>query len=421
MAPEKSGKHAKKKKKVKNGDNSTNVEDVSSDFDTDTDDQKNKLDRQKILDIIGANSHSVNDMYLKNDKGPFYVMLEKDNISHFEVGKLLYSLKFDVIEVLKSGKKVVRIKCNDRLTANKILVNQVIASKGYKSFISELYANTVGIARDVPLEWTEEEIIEFGTCGSRILKVERMTYYDRENKVSKPSKSVKITFRSYKLPNELKIYNVITKLVLFIPRPLLCKNCVRYGHTAKYCKNDRVCVKCVSTDHYENCTSDPKCFYCADNKDIQQHSTNADACPEKKVQIEVKKVMVTDKIPFFEASKVVRKNFRLEKQKTEFEKNAQTIVTLKSQVDFNENLLKQVSKVINNFCSGNGSDADVAASFGSIQNAMYSFMVRNSLICAPASTQKKSTVNNLSNDIIMAENNKNNPNGVNNGSKYSSN
>lgn len=109
-----------------------------------------------------------------------------------------------------------------------------------------MYTNTVGITRGIPLEWTEDEIIENSVSSSRIIKVERMNFWDAVNKEAHPIRSIKVTFRSYKLPTEMKIYNVLIKLEIFVPRPLFGRNCCRYGHTVKFCKTPQICQRCMS-------------------------------------------------------------------------------------------------------------------------------------------------------------------------------
>lgn len=398
------GKYASGKKKKPNTDESAIDHMTTSDMDSDSELDSlrkksipNKKEINKIIvgdvpdnnDDLTSNNVAVNEnVFLKHDKGPYFVTLEKEDINHLETGKFLFSMRFkDIAEIIKLSKNTVRIKCADIATANKILSSEIITSNGYKAFIPSVFANSIGVARDIPLSWTEEEIKEFGSSNSRILKVERLNFWDNEKQKSFPCKSIKITFRSYKLPAEIKIYNVLCKLSLFIPKPVLCKQCLRYGHTMKYCRNKKICQNCSSSDHTENCESEPKCNIC---RVEANHLTISTKCPEKKIQTEIKKVMVSEKVPFYEANRVVRKNVKDAKKKNESDQYAAKIVTLKSQVDFNENLLKDVSKVIDKFKNSSGTENEISTSFNQIQNMMYSFMIKNGLITL---TNDASTLN----------------------------
>lgn len=203
----------------------------------------------------------------------------------------------NLIEVKRLNRNSVRVKC--RLRKMQLWWPMVIRHSFRHCTLT-------------PLDWSESEILENGSSGSRLIRVERMNYWDTENQRAMPSKSVKITFRSYDLPTELKIYNVLTKLDLFIPRPMFCKNCCKYGHSVKFCKTGKVCSNCTMSDHVENCVNELKCNYC---RIESKHVTNSESCPEKSIQAEVKKVMVTEKNPFSEANKEVRKKITENNQK----------------------------------------------------------------------------------------------------------
>lgn len=341
---------------------------------------KSKGNNSTSTDINNVNTTGdaigVVDGYVRYDKGPFFVMMDKPDINEYEVGKLLSTLRFkDLPEIVKISRNTVRVKCRDYHMANKLLQNKSLVLDGFKLFIPSLYANTVGIARGVPLEWTEEEIMENSVCGSRIIKIERMNYWNADLQRALPSKSIKVTFRSFSLPSEMKIYSVLSKLDLFIPKPLFCKNCLRYGHTMKFCKMPTLCQNCTSTEHSVNCKDTAACKYCSEEP---KHPTKNTACPEKAVQIEIKKVMTTEKIPFAEASKVVRKKKNEQKFKNEEKKKEASMVTLKSQVESNEKMLNDIAKAISSRKSDSLSDN--SAALMSIQGCIYGYMVRNGLI-----------------------------------------
>lgn len=256
--------------------------------------------------------------------------------------------------------------------ANVLLNHQVVAANGYKTFIPSLYANLTGIARNVPKEWSMEEIMECTISSSRIINVERMTFWDNEAKVAKPSESIKITFRSYKLPSEIKLYNVLTKITPFVPKTLFCKNCLKYGHTTNYCKANKICQKCTSKDHIDDCNSEPKCNYCPD----EVHMTNDINCQEKKNQIEIKKTMVTEKIPFFEANKIVRKKIRESKTKSKAEKDAEFSAILKSQNEENDGILKAISNEILNRKS-DSTECNSSTMLSKINTIIYKYITKN--------------------------------------------
>lgn len=359
-------------------------EDDMSDSDDSTNLLTKTIQKGEIEEIIGVrlettNKSTVSDdrekLYQKSDKGPFFVMIEKKEINEYLFAKFVCTLNIKEIgEIVKMSRNTLRVKCGSFSSANKLLGNSVVEQKGYKCFIPSLFAASVGIARGIPKTWSMEEIKENIMSASRVIEVERMTYWDAVAGKSLESESVKITFRSYKLPAEIKIYNVLTKLTMFIPKPLFCRNCLRYGHTIKYCKSEKLCRICTASDHDNNCSSEPKCNIC---KEEPKHQTNDQNCNERKIQVEIKKEMVTEKIPFHEANKVVRGRVNDIKNKDKSFKDAQYVGILKSQVEENEKLLKMV---MNEILNRKADDVNTnSATLLRINTHMYRYICQNNI------------------------------------------
>ena len=94
-----------------------------------------------------------------------------------------------------------------------------------------------------------------------------------------------ITFNTPTAPKELKIgyYNV--KVQMYVPNPLRCFNCQKFGHSKKFCKNPLACWKCGSEGHDgSECTAETTC--CLNCKG--DHCASSKACPiwiqEKDIQ-----------------------------------------------------------------------------------------------------------------------------------------
>ena len=73
----------------------------------------------------------------------------------------------------------------------------------------------------------------------------------------------KIKFEGQVLPDKIKIQGQSCELRPFIPKPLQCKMCSKFGHTDKKCRGNPVCAYCSSEDHLTkwNCGT-PKCINC---------------------------------------------------------------------------------------------------------------------------------------------------------------
>lgn len=300
---------------------------------------ENKNEKQNV---VKSSQDATADKYLNSDKGPFYVSVEKEGINEMVFGRYLMSKNIrDISEIMRTGKNTIRIKCNNVRIANKIIEHRVLKDEGYKCFIPRIFTTSIGIINYIPLEITVEEIKSQIICACNIVNIERMEYYDKESSSYKPGQKIKITFRSGSLPSEVKLFYTIRQVTRFVEKPMFCKNCLAYGHSKKYCKKDQKCNNCAEEEVHENCTKPAKCANC---KIDNNHKTTDAECNEKKIQVEIRRVMVEEKLPYRKANFQVRKKFTIQQNKTNEKNNESIVNVLKSQVDENNRLLDLIAK-----------------------------------------------------------------------------
>lgn len=114
--------------------------------------------------------------------------------------------------------------------------------------------------------------------------------------------SLIITFNRDTLPSKIKA-GIHRSLPVrpYIPAPMRCFKCQKFGHISARCNNLEKCV-CGSTPHPDTPCSEPmKCVNCEGN-----HSSRSRNCPIYKEEVAVQKVRVTENISFAEARKKVR-------------------------------------------------------------------------------------------------------------------
>lgn len=266
------------------------------------------------------NLHRKENLYNEHDIGHiFKVILEKELINEIQIGQLLQKLNFKSINLIKkTSRNRVVVSFADKYEANKIISNVSIkVLHNIKAYIPNSFIKCVGIVRDVPVDLSEDELAE--SCrvqgGTQIDKIERMTYWDSINKCAKPSRNIKIEFRSTNLPENMIVFYVKKNIEPFIPKPTICKKCLRYGHVAKICRSTETnCINCSEVTHALdiNCSCAhcknkciTKCKYCQ----VGDHNSTQVKCPEYIKQTEIKKIMYTENLSFMEAkNKVVSNN-----------------------------------------------------------------------------------------------------------------
>ena len=85
-----------------------------------------------------------------------------------------------------------------------------------------------------------------------------------------------------------------TKVYEYLPKPMLCKQCLEYGHTKKHCSSEsKTCGKCDERGHcVEQCTSRrTECHHCE-----AEHYTGSNKCPEFKYQKEILTIQRRNKL-----------------------------------------------------------------------------------------------------------------------------
>ncbi|KAJ8049088.1 hypothetical protein HOLleu_01669 [Holothuria leucospilota] len=102
--------------------------------------------------------------------------------------------------------------------------------------------------------------------------------------VRKPTGTFILTFTTPKPPTTLKIGYLQVRVEVYIPNPVRCFNCQRYGHFKTNCSRAATCEKCGQEGHAgDTCEGAPHCVSCQGC-----HPANSKNCPkwveEKQIQ-----------------------------------------------------------------------------------------------------------------------------------------
>lgn len=187
------------------------------------------------------------------------------------------------------------------------LANQALTNKKFldthklKATIPAAATETTGVIQHVPLDFSNEQIYHNITSTKNVVSIRRFmrrTKTDDGNIKFEPTKTVSITFSCPVLPDSVDLNKWRFEVRPYIPPVKQCLRCLRYGHIAKYCKNQERCSVCSQNHNYKVCDinfKEASCCHCGGN-----HIAISNACPVKKQKIEENKKKLENKLSYAE-------------------------------------------------------------------------------------------------------------------------
>ena len=122
----------------------------------------------------------------------------------------------------------------------------------------------------------------------------------KEEGQEKDTNTLFLTFFNANLPKDIRIGYLRMKVDPFVPNPLRCFKCQKYGHGAQRCSSAAVCPKCA-LEHEGPCTNPPKCMNCEG-----EHPSSSKDCDVWKKEKQIQQVKTERKISYPDARKIVQ-------------------------------------------------------------------------------------------------------------------
>ena len=146
---------------------------------------------------------------------------------------------------------------------------------------------------------SEEEILE-GTRSQGVTAVKRFKI--KRNGQLKDTNTFVFTFNTPTLPKTVKVAYFRVSVEIYIPNPLRCHSCKKYGHHENRCTKDPICANCGEPANHteQNCGNAPNSVNCG-----EKHSANSKECQFWRREKEILTVKFTRNISFPEARKIV--------------------------------------------------------------------------------------------------------------------
>ena len=242
--------------------------------------------------------------YTPQDVSPYRIIVESiqdpnngvvQRINRLKIGKNLQDIGFvkSILDILQINKRKAAIFTDNYKIANEICKN-VLLKNTYKIHIPHYLVTVSGVISGVPLEITNEEILmNIKAPNTQVTGIQRLKRKVEGELID--SFRIKVTFRSNKLPENVRLFHTITKVRPFFRKANFCNKCLRYNHSEQHCRSVKRCQNCTKIE-CEGCQITPKCMYC-----FQDHKTNDSSCSERSFQNKINKIMSIKNMLYVEA------------------------------------------------------------------------------------------------------------------------
>ncbi|GBL84190.1 hypothetical protein AVEN_23751-1, partial [Araneus ventricosus] len=186
----------------------------------------------------------------------------------------------------KQAKEIVKLKSLSTIPVQVCPHPTLNSSKGVIS---------CGELLNVPIEEITEKLQSQGVSHVRRITV-------RRDGQLLNTKHLILTFSSSKLPEHIKAGYIRLSVRVYIPNPLRCFQCQRFGHSKSSCRGTLTCARCAEVGHDSTtCTAKEKCINCKGD-----HTSFSRDCFAWKQEKEIISTKIKLQISYAEARKIVK-------------------------------------------------------------------------------------------------------------------
>lgn len=219
-----------------------------------------------------------------NTEFPVYVESTNRDDKIGNKNPLLLSKIFKLVKGIHERRRInankIMLVFKQAAAANNFLTNDCLSSNDMRAYIPASSVESVGVVRFIPKETSNMDLYTKLSSDCEIVSIRRFMKKIDNNVV--PLATISITFVGTILPQYVFLDNWRCKVFKYIPPVLQCYKCMKFNHSAKYCRNDQICSKCTGNHIFKDCTSDTlKCNNCGGD-----HVAISMKCPIKAAKLD---------------------------------------------------------------------------------------------------------------------------------------
>lgn len=269
--------------------------------------------KRKKTKIRDSRNNESSDIFERKELYKVFISMTNEGESFADWGPVLLTrhVHKELGEV-KSARKLrngsLLVECVDEKQQLKAIKINKINGQKVKCVAARDKELIRGVITGISVDESVEELVK-NITNVKIKEAKRLKM--KRDGVLSDSLSVLLTFDEVKLPEKVFIGFMCYDVKVYIPPPLRCFKCQRYGHVANVCKGKTRCSKCGGEHSYGECEvgAKQKCCNCGGD-----HSAAYGGCEVYKRMREVQRIKVEQGMSYAEAVKLIPKPVNVPKK-----------------------------------------------------------------------------------------------------------
>ncbi|GFX42485.1 uncharacterized protein TNCV_1520481 [Trichonephila clavipes] len=224
---------------------------------------------------------------------------EMSQKSPFAIQKAIQGIRGEPKSVKKLRFGDLLIETSSALQTKSFLLTKTFLNCSLTVNLHRSLNSCRGVISETDLLCASEAEILVGLSDQGVTQVRRIKI--KKDSSFFPTKHLILTFNNPKLPSTIKAGYFNCKTCPYIPNPLRCFKCQKFGHSQTSCRGQLTCSRCASVGHSStDCTLESKCINCS-----QLHSANSKLCPKWKIDKQIQEIKTNKNISYFESRKLI--------------------------------------------------------------------------------------------------------------------
>ncbi|KAH8284469.1 hypothetical protein KR054_011791, partial [Drosophila jambulina] len=222
-----------------------------------------------------------------------------DNINPFIIKKVVDFTCNGTVEICKKTRAgTLLIKTRNSIQAQKLLKLKTFHDFPVNVEEHKTLNTSKGVIYSNDLRNIDEKEIVEELKPQNVIEVRKIL--KKNNNETTETGLIILTFSSIDLPEKLWIDYEVVQVRPYIPPPMRCYNCLRFGHPTVFCKSEQICANCSEKKHTDDknlCTNIKTCINCKyEDDEIKHHNAMDKSCPAFIKQKELTAIKTLQKI-----------------------------------------------------------------------------------------------------------------------------